>query len=45
MEEKTVRLYTRQNDKTVSQLERNGRIKTRRFFIIKKQLIKDIPVQ
>ena len=26
MEQKTVNLYTRQNDKTLYQLERNGRI-------------------
>ena len=33
MEEKTVRLYTRQNDKTVSQLERNGRIINNRLYV------------
>ena len=33
MEEKTVRLYTRQNDKTVSQLERNGRIINNRIYV------------
>lgn len=33
MEERTVRLYTRQNDKTLSQLEREGRIINRREYV------------
>lgn len=33
MEEKTVRLYTRQNDKTLYQLERDGRIINQRAYV------------
>ena len=33
MGEKTVRLYTRQNDKTLYQLERDGRIINRRIYV------------
>lgn len=33
MEEKTVTLYTRQNDKTLFQLERDGRIINNRLFV------------
>lgn len=33
MEQKTVNLYTRQNDKTLYQLERNGRIINERIYV------------
>ncbi len=33
MEQDTVKLYTRQNDKTVAQLERNGRIINQRAYV------------
>ena len=33
MKEKTVRLYTRQNDKTIAQLERDGRIINNRTYV------------
>ena len=33
MEQKTVKLYTRQNDKTLYQLERDGRIINHRVYV------------
>ena len=41
METKTVKLYTRQNEKTLAQLERDGRIINNRTYV--RVLENDIP--